>query len=63
MRQLGIVSNGRDTTLGNFDPARLQRLIAIVGPISAGQHKPIRAGLTPEQVATNQFIDPTIGLR
>jgi hypothetical protein len=63
MRQLGIVANGRDTTLGNFDPARLQRLIAIVGPISAGQHKPIKQGLTPEQVGTNQFIDPAIGLR
>jgi hypothetical protein len=63
MRQLGIVANGHDTTLGNFDPARLQRLISIVGPIAATQRKPIRAGLTPEQVATNQYIDPAIGLR
>src|SRR6266498_1216454 len=63
MRQLGIVDNGRDATLGNFDPARLQRLIDIVGPISAGQRKPIRQGLTSEQVGTNQFIDPAIGLR
>jgi hypothetical protein len=63
MRRLGIVANGRDTTLGNFDPARLQRLIGIVGPISAGQRKPIKAGLTPEQVATNQYIDATIGLK
>jgi hypothetical protein len=63
MRRLGIVANGHDTTLGNFDPERLQRLISIVGPISTGQHKPIRAGLTPEQVATNQFTDPAIGLR
>jgi hypothetical protein len=63
MRQLGIVANGPDATLGNFDPARLQRLISIVGPISATQRKPIKAGLTPEQVGTNQFIDPAIGLR
>ncbi len=63
MRRLGIVSNGHDATLGNFDPARLQRLIAIVGPIYAGQRKPIKQGLTPEQVATNQFIDPSIGLK
>jgi hypothetical protein len=63
MRRLGIVANGHDTTLGNFDPERLGRLIAIVGPISTAQRKPIRAGLTPEQVATNQFIDPTIGLK
>jgi hypothetical protein len=63
LRQLGIVANGPDATLGNFDPKRLQRLIGIVGPIFATQRKPIRAGLTPEQVGTNQFIDPTIGLR
>jgi hypothetical protein len=63
MRRLGIVANGRDATLGNFDPERLQRLIGIVGPIFAGQRKPIKAGLTPEQVGTNQFIDPAIGLR
>ncbi len=63
MRRLGIVANGRDATLGNFDPARLQRLIAIVVPIFAGQHKPIKPGLTPADVATNQFINPAIGLR
>jgi len=63
LRQLGIVANGPDATLGNFIPQRLQRLIAIVGPIFATQRKPIRAGLTPEQVGTNQFIDPAIGLR
>ncbi len=63
LRRLGIVSNGPDATLGNFDPARLQRLLAIVAPIFAGQRKPIRAGLTPEQVATNQYINPSIGLR
>jgi hypothetical protein len=63
MHQLGIVSNGRDMTLGNFDPERLQRLIGIVGPISAGQRKPIKAGLTPSDVGTNQFIDPRVGLK
>jgi hypothetical protein len=63
LRHLGIVSNGSDATLGNFDHARLQRLLGIVGPIFAGQRKPIRAGLTPEQVATNRFIKPSIGLQ
>ncbi len=63
MQKLGIVANGPDHTLGNFDPARLQRLISIVGPISAGQRKPIKAGLAPAEVGTNEFIDPTIGLR
>jgi hypothetical protein len=62
MRQLGIVDNGHDTTLGNFDDARMQRLIGIVAPIFAGQRKPIRANLTPADVTTNEFIDPSIRL-
>src|SRR6266511_3241328 len=63
MRQLGIVDNGHDATLGNFDNGRLQRLINIVAPIFAGQRKPIRANLTPADVTTNEFIDPSISLR
>jgi hypothetical protein len=63
MRQLGIVANGADSTLGNFDTGRLDRLIKIVTPIYAGQHKPIRPGLGPVDVATNAYIDPAIGLR
>ncbi len=63
MRRLGIVANGPDRTLGNFDTRRLQRLIDIARPIFAGQRKPIKPGLTPAQVGTNQFIDPAIGLR
>jgi hypothetical protein len=62
MRRLGIVDNGKDRTLGNFDDPRLQRMIDILTPIFAGQHKPIRAGLTPTDLATNDYIDPGIGL-
>jgi len=60
--QRGIVSNGTDKTLGNFDPARVQRVIDIVEPIFAAQHKPIRAGVRPQDIVTNEFIDPKIGL-
>ena len=63
MRHLGIVSNGADATLGNFDMARLARLIRIVAPIFSGQRKPIRANLGPGDVVTNEFIRSTIGLR
>ena len=37
-------------------------LIAIAGPIFAAQGKPIKDGLKAEDVMTNQFIDPAIGL-
>jgi hypothetical protein len=63
MLQLGIVGDGADHTLGNFDPQRLTRLISIVAPIFAGRHKPLKPGLTTAGVATNQFIDPSISLR
>jgi len=62
MVQRGIVSNGTDKTLGNFDLARVRRVIDIVEPIFAAQHKPVRPGLEPQDIATNEFIDPRIGL-
>lgn len=60
--KLGIVGNGNDKTLGNFDMARVKRTIDIVGPIYAAQKQPIKAGLTPEDIVTNEFINPAIGL-
>jgi len=63
MRSLGIVDNGGDPTLGNFDTGRIARLIAITQPIFAGQHKQIKPGLGPVDVATNAYIDSSIGLR
>jgi hypothetical protein len=62
MRRLGIVANGTDPTLGNFDTGRLARLLAITQPIFAGQRKEIKANLGPVDVATNAYIDPSIGL-
>jgi hypothetical protein len=63
MRRLGIVDNGHDATLGNFDNDRMQRLIDIVAPIFAGQRKPIRSNLAPADVTSNEFIDPSVSLR
>jgi len=62
MREQGIVDNGRDRTLGEFDDARLDKLINILTPIFAGQRKPIRDGLTHADLATNDYIDPSVGL-
>ncbi len=58
----GLAGNGDDKTLGNFDAARLQRLIDIVTPILKTRGKPIRDGLHPADIATDEFIDPSIGL-
>jgi hypothetical protein len=60
--QQGLAGNGPDRTLGNFDPARLQRLIDIVTPILTTQGKQPRQGLRPADLATEEFIDPAIGM-
>jgi hypothetical protein len=62
MRDQGIVANGLDHTLGNFQDDRMQRLITILTPIFTGQHQQIKAGLTVNDLVTNRYIDPTIGL-
>jgi hypothetical protein len=62
MRQDGLVTDGRTPTIGDFDPSRLRRLIAIDVPIFAGQHKALKPGLRPEDIATNEFLDPSISL-
>ncbi|MDQ3177231.1 MAG: ABC transporter substrate-binding protein [Actinomycetota bacterium] len=62
MKKDGLLGNGPDDTLGNFDMDRINGLIEIARPVYAelGQEPP--AGLTAEDVATNEFIDPSIGL-
>jgi hypothetical protein len=58
----GLVSNGPDKTLGNFDNARVDALIALETPIFASAAQPVKAGLKAGDVVTNQFIDTSIGL-
>jgi hypothetical protein len=58
----GIVSNGADKTLGNFTLSRVQKMINITTPIYTAQRKQVKSGLRPEDIVTNEFIDPSIGL-
>ena len=65
MRSEGLVSNGRDRTVGEFDlkpGGRVQRLLNIDTPVFAAQRKALKPGLSPADIATNEFIDPAIGL-
>jgi hypothetical protein len=57
-----FVTNGPDQTLGNFDNARVQRMIEIVTPIFTAQRQPPKEGLKPEDIATNEFVDESIGV-
>jgi hypothetical protein len=63
MKQRGILGNGGNGTVGDFDADRVQKIIDITLPIFAAQHKPIRDNLKPTDLYTNEFIDPAIGLQ
>ena len=62
LQNLGLVGNGPDKTLGNIQDSRIQRMIEILTPIYATQHKEIKAGLKPSDVYTNEYINPAIGM-
>lgn len=59
MRQTGVVSNGHNATLGDFDLARIEEIIEIFRPFLDERAK---ADLRAEDLVTNRFIDPSIGL-
>lgn len=59
-KELGLVSNGPDKTIGNFDFVRLQKYLDQM--IKTGGFKGIPDGFTIKDQYTNEFIDPKIGL-
>ena len=59
---LGIVGNGPDQTIGNFDLVRVNGVLEIVRTIFAGRRQPLKEGLRAEDLASNEYIDPSIGL-
>ncbi len=59
MKELGLVSNGPDDTLGNFDFDRANKVLDQLR--TAGLDVP--ADLTAEDIYTNEFIDPSIGMK
>jgi hypothetical protein len=57
-----ILGNGRNKAIGDFDMDRVKRILTIVTPIFAAQKTPVKAGITADQLVTNEFIDPNIGM-
>jgi hypothetical protein len=57
-----ILGNGRDKAIGNFDMDRVKKILTIVTPIFAAQKTPVKDGITADQLVTNEFIDPNIGI-
>jgi hypothetical protein len=63
MNDNDIIGNGKDKAVGDFDMERVDRILQIVKPIFAAQKTPVKDGLTGDQMVTNEFIDPTIGVK
>ena len=61
---LGITANGKDgRTIGEFDMARVDKILGILKPIYAGVlNQKLPGDLRAEDLATNEFIDPAIGI-
>lgn len=63
MLELNMVSNVDNDTIGDMDSARIQALIDKINPIFLEQGlEGYVEGLTADQIATNEFLDPAIGL-
>lgn len=58
----GLIANSPDGTLGSFDMQRMDEFLALAIPIFEGLGEKLKPGLTSADLATNQFIDPTIAL-
>jgi hypothetical protein len=56
----GIVGDGGNATLGDFDMRRVSLFLERIRPLLDVRAKP---GVTPRDVVTNRFIDPSVGLR
>jgi hypothetical protein len=63
MNDNDIIGNGPNNAVGDFDITRVQRILTIVTPIFAAQKTPVKDGITADQLVTNEFIDPTIGVK
>jgi len=59
----GIVSNGDNATLGDFNAERVSEIFDVAVPLFTGLGTVPAEGLTAEDLYTNDFIDDTIGLK
>ena len=58
----GLVSNGTNDTIGDFDPTRMEDFLALATPVYEGIDSAPADGLVATDIYTNDFIDSSIGL-
>jgi hypothetical protein len=62
-RRLGLIQNGPDCTLGNFNPKRVQKTINQALPIFKRRNlNTVKSNVNPRDLVTNRFVNPKIGL-
>jgi hypothetical protein len=62
MLEDGLIANGPDDIIGNFDLERVNKLIELAVPIYTAQGATPKEGVTADDIVTNEFIDESIGL-
>ena len=58
-----LVSNGTNSTIGDFDKARMEKFFTAASAIYTKLGTAIDPKLTADDLYTNEFIDPSIGLK
>jgi hypothetical protein len=58
-----LVSNGANSTIGDFDADRMSKVFADSVPLFTGLGSAPAEGLTVDDIYTNKFIDMSIGLK
>jgi hypothetical protein len=61
MKKLKIASNGSNAYIGDFEEARVQKVIDIDTPLFTASGSAPKAGLKPADLFTNEFLDTSIG--
>jgi hypothetical protein len=62
LKRLGIMANDTSGPLGGIDPARMRTIVDTFAPILARSGANVRPNLTPADLSTTRFLDPTIKL-
>ena len=60
--ELGLIGNGPNDTIGDFDIARVNEVIALLAEIYDADLETYDPNVTATDIVTNEFIDPSIGL-
>jgi hypothetical protein len=62
MRDNGIVGNGPNRTVGDFDISRVTKLVEVVRPIFARAGQPLPAEVSPADLVTNAYVDRSVSV-